>query len=55
MIIRIFAAASASVFTFLSASCCCTSDPVAPPLRDVPQFQEIPAAPAPAPEVTPTK
>ncbi|WP_265594677.1 hypothetical protein [Haloferula sp. BvORR071] len=30
---------------FVSASCCCTSEPKAHPLRPLPQFQEVPAAP----------
>ncbi len=44
MIFRILAAACVSAFAFLSVSCCCTGEPAAPPLRDMPQFQEMPAA-----------
>ncbi|GAA5481359.1 hypothetical protein [Haloferula sargassicola] len=44
MMLRIFAAVLASVFAFLSASCCCTSEPTAPPLRPLPAFSEVPAA-----------
>ncbi|MBK1826909.1 hypothetical protein [Haloferula rosea] len=45
MIIRLLAAACVSAFAFLSVSCCCTGEPAAPGLRDMPQFQEMPAAP----------
>jgi hypothetical protein len=44
--IRIFLAISASVIAMLSSSCgCCTSDVAAPPLRNMPQFREIPTTP----------
>ncbi|MGE9269376.1 MAG: hypothetical protein ACQKBU_01120 [Verrucomicrobiales bacterium] len=43
--IRLLAAVCISAFAFLSASCCCTGEPSAPGLRDLPQFQEMPAAP----------
>ena len=44
MMIRLLSAACVSVFAFLSTSCgCCTGEPAAPPLRDMPQFQEMPA------------
>ena len=46
--IRIFTALVASVFAFLTASCCCTGEPKAPRLRAMPQFQEIQSS---APEV----
>jgi hypothetical protein len=57
MIIRILATISALAFGFVSTSCCCTSEPEAPGLRPLPQFQELPAAPAPEPMpyVEPTK
>ena len=42
--IRLIAALCASAFAFLSASCCCTSEPKAPPLRPLPAFQQMPAA-----------
>ncbi|HEY1121848.1 hypothetical protein [Luteolibacter soli] len=42
--LRIIAAVCVSAFAFLSASCCCTSEPKAAPLRPLPQFQEVPAA-----------
>jgi len=42
--IRLIAALCASVFAFLGASCCCTSETKAPPLRDLPTFQQMPAA-----------
>jgi hypothetical protein len=45
--IRILSALTASAFAMLAASCCCTSDTRAPGLRPLPQFQELPAAPAP--------
>ena len=41
---RLFAALLVSAFAFLSVSCCCTSDTKPAPLRDLPQFQEMPAA-----------
>lgn len=53
--IRILSALIASVFALLAASCCCTGEAKAPRLRSLPRFQEIPAAPAPAPEVHYTK
>lgn len=43
--IRVIAAVCASFSALLAASCCCTSEPKAPPLRPLPQFQEVPAAP----------
>jgi hypothetical protein len=43
--IRILTALVASVFAFLSASCCCTSEVKPPGLRPLPQFQEIQTAP----------
>lgn len=44
--IRLFVLTLASVVTILSSSCgCCTSDAKTPPLRPLPQFQEIEAAP----------
>jgi hypothetical protein len=51
--IRILFAVVASAFALLSVSCCCTSEPKAPGLRPLPQFQEIQTAPA--PEVNYTK
>jgi hypothetical protein len=42
---RVIAALSVSAFALLSASCCCTGEPEANPLRPLPQFQEVPAAP----------
>jgi len=42
---RAIAALCASAFAFLAASCCCTSEPKAPPLRPLPHFQVVPAAP----------
>ncbi len=45
--IRIVSALIVSSFTLLAASCCCTSDSKPPGLRPLPQFQELPAAPAP--------
>jgi hypothetical protein len=54
--IRILSALVVSAFAMLAASsCCCTSDVKPPGLRPLPQFQEIQAAPAPAPEVHATK
>ena len=52
---RIISALVVSAFAMLAASCCCTSDTKPPGLRPLPQFQEIQAAPAPAPEVHATK
>jgi hypothetical protein len=49
--IRILSALVVSAFAFLAASCCCTGEAKPPGLRPLPQFQEIEAAPAPAPEV----
>ncbi len=43
--IRATAALCVSVFALLAASCCCTSETKAPPLRKLPHFQEVPAAP----------
>ena len=43
--IRLLAAFGLAAFAFLSASCCCTSEPKAPGLRPLPQFSEVPAAP----------
>jgi len=43
---RIVTAVLASAFAFLAASCCCTSDSVAPGLRPLPAFKEIETAPA---------
>jgi len=42
---RAIAIVCLSAFAFVSASCCCTSEPKAKPLRPLPQFQEIPSAP----------
>jgi hypothetical protein len=53
--IRLLSALVVSALAMLAASCCCTSDTKPPRLRPLPQFQEIPAAPAPAPEVHATK
>ena len=45
MMTRIFAALCAAAFALMGASCtCCTSEPEAPGLRPLPQFQEMPAA-----------
>lgn len=49
--IRILSAFVVSAFALLAASCCCTGEAKPPGLRPLPQFQEIEAAPAPAPEV----
>ena len=49
--IRIISALVVSSFALLAASCCCTSEAKPPGLRPLPQFKEIQAAPAPAPEV----
>jgi hypothetical protein len=43
--IRILTAIAASVFAFISASCCCTGEASAPGLRPLPQFQEIQSTP----------
>ena len=53
--IRLLSALVVSALAMLAASCCCTSDTKPPRLRPLPQFQEIQAAPAPAPEVHATK
>lgn len=42
---RVIAALAVSAFALLSASCCCTGEHKANPLRPLPQFQEVPAAP----------
>ncbi|MCW1914836.1 hypothetical protein OJ996_14710 [Luteolibacter sp. GHJ8] len=42
---RAIAIVSLSVFALVSASCCCTSEPKAKPLRPLPAFQEVPSAP----------
>lgn len=42
---RVIAAFAVSAFALLAASCCCTGEQKAPPLRPLPQFQEVPAAP----------
>jgi len=52
---RILAALVASVFALLTVSCCCTGEAKPPGLRSLPKFREIETAPAPAPEVRPTK
>jgi len=44
--IRIASAVLAAAFALLAASCCCTSDSVAPKLRPLPAFKEIETAPA---------
>lgn len=45
--VRILTAIVASAFVLFSVSCmCCTGEPKAPPLRPLPQFQEIQSAPA---------
>jgi hypothetical protein len=49
--IRILFGTMAAVVALVSASCCCTGESGAPPLPPAPQFQEIQAAPAPAPQV----
>lgn len=44
--IRLLLVISASVAAIFTTSCgCCTSDVEAPPLRPLPQFEEIPTAP----------
>ncbi len=43
--LRVIAALAVSTFALLSASCCCTGEQAANPLRPLPQFQEVPAAP----------
>jgi hypothetical protein len=42
---RVIAASAVATFVLLTASCCCTSEQKANPLRPLPQFQEVPAAP----------
>jgi hypothetical protein len=42
---RAIAALCLSAFALVSASCCCTGEPKAKPLRPLPQFQEVPTAP----------
>lgn len=42
---RAIAIVCLSATALLSASCCCTSEPKARPLRPLPQFQEIPSTP----------
>lgn len=43
--IRVLAAIVATTFLFLGTSCIsCTSEPEAPALRPLPQFQQLPAA-----------
>jgi len=42
---RVIAAVCLSAFALVSASCCCTGEPKANPLRPLPKFQEVPAAP----------
>jgi hypothetical protein len=49
--IRILFATLASAFAFIGASCCCTSEPVAPGLRPLPQFRALETTTQPAPEV----
>ncbi len=49
--IRIISALVVFVFAMLSASCCCTGEAKPPGLRPLPQFKEIGAAQAPAPEI----
>jgi hypothetical protein len=39
--IRSVTALAVSAIALISASCCCTGEPEAPPLRPLPQFQEI--------------
>ncbi len=46
--IRLISALAATGFALISASCCCTGEPKAPPLRPLPQFQEIETTDAPA-------
>ena len=46
--IRIASALVIASFAMLSASCCCTGEPKPPKLRALPNFQELPAAEAPA-------
>jgi len=42
---RVIATVCLSAFALVSVSCCCTGEPKAKPLRPLPQFQEVPAAP----------
>jgi hypothetical protein len=42
---RAIAIVCLSAFALVSASCCCTSEPKAKPLRPLPAFQEVPSAP----------
>lgn len=44
MMIRFLGALGATAIALISVSCNCTSEPTAPPLRDLPAFQEMPAA-----------
>ena len=44
IMIRFLGALGAAAIALFSVSCNCTSEPTAPPLRDLPQFQEMPAA-----------
>jgi hypothetical protein len=50
---RILLSLAAALAAFVTASCCCTSEPKPPGLSKLPRFQEIPAAPQ--YEVIPTK
>ena len=50
---RILFSLAAATAAFVTASCCCTSEPKAPGLRRLPGFQEIPAVQH--YEVVPTK
>jgi hypothetical protein len=43
--LRVISALAVSAFALLAASCCCTGEPEAKPLRPLPHFQEVPAAP----------
>lgn len=43
--LRSIAAVCVSAFALLSVSCCCTGEPKAKPLRPLPAFKEIEAAP----------
>jgi hypothetical protein len=42
---RAIAIVCLSALAFVSASCCCTSEPEARPLRPLPAFKEVPSAP----------